>query len=146
MIRYTFTLTDAEKTELLSITQKENHSSLKFRNSYILLNADKGNPEKLTTSKIAEFLHIGIRTVERVKKRFVEEGLDVCLAKKKPSVKLIRKVDGDFEAHLIALTCSESPTGFAKWSLRLLANKMVELNYVESISHETIRRVLKKMN
>jgi transposase len=144
MIYYKFTLTTDEKSELINYTQNGNHNSLKVRNSHILLNSDQGNPNKLTTNKIADFLHISVRTIERVKKRFVEEGIDVCLMRKISSSKPIKKVDGEFEARLIALSCSEAPTGFAKWSLRLLADKMVELNYIESISHETIRRVLKK--
>jgi hypothetical protein len=89
-------------------------------------------------------LHMNVKSVERLKQRFVEEGLDACLGRKPyPEVTNI-KTDGDFEAHLIALSCSEAPAGYANWSLRLLADKMVELKYVDSISHETIRQTLKK--
>ncbi len=82
--------------------------------------------------------------VERLKQRFVEEGFEACMDRKPYPVKQKVKTDGDFEAHLIAISCSESPSGYARWSLRMLADKMVELKYVESISHETIRQVLKK--
>ena len=85
-----------------------------------------------------------MRKIDRVKKRFVEEGLDVALHGRKGNRIYAKKADGDFEAHLIALSCSEPPEGFARWSLRLLADKVVELDYIGSISHETVRRVLKK--
>ena len=80
------------------------------------------------------------------KKRFVEEGLDAALDKKVGSRVYAKKTDGDFEAHLVALSCGEPPEGFARWSLRLLADKVVELNYIDSISHESVRRILKKRN
>jgi hypothetical protein len=85
-----------------------------------------------------------MRKIDRVKKRFIEEGLDVALHGRKGSRIYAKKADGDFEAHLIALSCSEPPEGFARWSLRLLADKVVELDYIGSISHEAVRRVLKK--
>lgn len=85
-----------------------------------------------------------MRTIDRVKKRFVEEGFNACLSRRPTTRTYEKKVDGDAEAHLITIACGEPPKGFAKWSLRLLADKMVELNYVESISHETVRSVLKK--
>jgi hypothetical protein len=74
----------------------------------------------------------------------VEEGLELALGRRKPDREYVRKADGDFEAHLVALSCAEPPTGHARWSLRLLADKMVELGHAESISHETVRKVLKK--
>lgn len=93
---------------------------------------------------IAQFLQIAPKTVERLKQRFVTEGFEACLDRKPyPDVK-IRKVDGDMEAHLVALSCSTAPSGYARWSLRLLADKMVELQFAEDISHETVRQVLKK--
>jgi hypothetical protein len=85
-----------------------------------------------------------MRKIDRVKKRFVEGGLDVALNRRKGSRIYAKKADGDFEAHLVALSCSEPPEGFARWSLRLLADKVVELDYIDSISHEAVRRVLKK--
>lgn len=85
-----------------------------------------------------------MRKIDRVKKRFVEDGIDFALNGRKGSRVYKRVPDGDFEAYLIALSCSDPPEGFSRWSLRLLADKVVELNYIDSISHETIRRVLKK--
>ena len=87
-----------------------------------------------------------MRKIDRVKKRFVLDGLDVALHGKKGSRVYDKKADGEFEAHLIALSCSDPPEGFSRWSLRLLADKVVEFNYIDSISHETVRRVLKKTN
>jgi hypothetical protein len=87
-----------------------------------------------------------MRTIDRVKKKFVEEGFDASL-ERRPTTRIYeRKTDGDVEAKLVSLCCSDPPKGFAKWSLRLLADKMVELNYVESISHVAVRTVLKKTN
>ena len=80
-----------------------------------------------------------------MKKRFVEDGLDITLNGRKGSRIYAKKADGDFAAHLVALSCSDPPKGFARWSLRLLADRLVELDYIDSVSHETIRRVLKKM-
>jgi hypothetical protein len=82
-----------------------------------------------------------MRKIDRVKKRFVEEGFDAALDKKMGNRIYARKTDGDFEAHLVALSCSEPPEGFARWSLRLLADKVIELDYIGSISHEAVRRV-----
>ena len=87
-----------------------------------------------------------MRTIDRVKKKFVEEGFDATL-ENSPTTRIYeKKADGDVEAHLVALACSKAPDGFSKWSLRLLADKMVELEYVEDISYETVRLVQKKTN
>jgi transposase len=145
MVRYKVTLTQEERTELESNLKKGNHTSQAFRNACILQNSDESEQgKKSTNEEIAKILHVNVKSVERLKQRFVEEGFDACLGRKAyPEVTNI-KADGDFEAHLIALSCSEAPEGYANWSLRLLADKMVELKYVDSISHETIRRTLKK--
>jgi hypothetical protein len=91
-------------------------------------------------------LKVGERTIDRVKKKFIEEGFESVL-ERRPSVRnYTKKVDGDIEAKLVSLCCSEPPKGFAKWSLRLLADKMVELNYIDYISHVSVGDVLKKMN
>lgn len=85
-----------------------------------------------------------MRKVDRVKRRFVMDGFEAALTKKKPDRTYDKKIDGDFEAKLIALSCSEPPAGHSRWSLRLLADKVVELQYIDTISHESIRQVLKK--
>jgi transposase len=145
MEKYKVTLTKDEIDELMDIINKGSHTSQKFRTAYILLNCDEGNfADKVTNNQISRILKVGMRTIDRTKKKFVEEGFDAVLERRPTQREYERKADGDFEAHLIALCCSEPPKGFAKWSLRLLADKIVELKYAESISHETVRRVLKK--
>ena len=147
MIKYKVTLTKTEHDELMSIVNKGTHSSRQYRTAYILLNSDEGEyGDKITGRLISQVLKISERMIDRVKQRFVEEGFDVCLDRKPMSRTKEKKVDGELEAQLIAISCSEAPKGFAKWSLRLLADKMVEMKYIESISHETIRKVLKKTN
>lgn len=144
-IRYKVTLSKEEHDQLTEIIHKGKHTSQAYRNSYILLNTDRGEfSERVTNVEISKVLKVGMRTIDRVKKRFVEEGFESCL-QRKPTTRIYdKKVDGDAEAHLISIACSEPPKGFSKWSLRLLADKMVTLNYIESISHETVRTVLKK--
>jgi transposase len=144
--RYKVTLTKEERDYLISIINKGKHKSQTYRAAYVLLNTDKGDFSTSTSinEEISKVLIIGMRTIDRIKKQFVEEGLEICLGRKPTTRIYERKVDGDTEAHLITIACSKPPKGFAKWSLRLLADKMVELNYVDSLSHETVRNVLKK--
>jgi len=145
MVKYKVTLTKEEREELESIINKGRHTSQKFRNAYVLLNCDEGEySEKATNSEISKILKVGMRTIDRIKKRFVQDGFDAILERKPTSREYEKKADGDFEARLIALSCSEPPKGFSRWSLRLLADKIVELQIVDSISHETVRTVLKK--
>jgi hypothetical protein len=145
MKKYKITLTKEEREELLSITKGGTHSSKKLIHSLILLNCDEGEfSEKVNNEDIAKVLKIGPRTIDRLKKKFVEEGFEAALENRPTTRVYERKADGDVEAHLIALSCSKAPEGFTRWSLRLLADKMVELEYVDDISHETVRRVLKK--
>lgn len=147
MRRYTVKLTKAEVEELVSIINKGSHTSQTFRAAYILLNCDEGPySQKVTNEQISKVLKVGMRTIDRVKKKLVEEGFDAVLERRATKRNYETKVDGDIEAKLITLCCSEPPKGFAKWSLRLLADKMVELKYIESISHVTVRSVLKKTN
>lgn len=147
MIRYTIKLTKLEVEELHIIINKGSHTSQTFRAAYILLNCDEGQySEKVTNEQISQVLKVGMRTIDRVKKKFVEGGLEAVLERQPTTRVYDPKVDGDMEAKLVTLCCSEPPKGFAKWSLRLLADKMVELKYVESISHVTVRTVLKKTN
>lgn len=147
MILYTIKLTKAEVEELHAIINKGSHTSQTFRVAYILLNCDEGKySEKVTNEQISKVLKVGMRTIDRVKKRFVEEGLEAVLERRPTSRVYEKKSDGDVEAKLVTLCCSEPPKGYAKWSLRLLADKMVELKYVESISHITVRSILKKTN
>jgi transposase len=93
---------------------------------------------------VASILRISMRKIDRVKRRFVEDGLEAALGSRQGQRSHERKADGDFEAHVVALSCSKPPRGFARWSLRLLADRAVQLQYIDSVSYETIRRVLKK--
>ena len=147
MIRYTIKLTKSEVEELMGIINRGSHTSQTFRTAYVLLNCDEGKySEKVTNEQLAKVLKIGMRTIDRIKKKFVEEGLEATL-ERRPTTRIYeRKVDGDVEAKLVTLCCSDPPKGYAKWSLRLLADRMVELKYVESISYVTVREVLKKTN
>jgi transposase len=136
-----------EVEELHQVINKGSHTSQTFRTAYILLNCDEGKySDKVTNEQLSKVLKIGMRTIDRVKKKFIEEGFEGVL-ERRPTQRIYEpKMDGDTEAKLVTLCCNEPPKGFAKWSLRLLADKMVELKYVESISHVTVRNVLKKTN
>ena len=147
MIRYTVKLTKSEVEELHVIINKGSHTSQTFRTAYILLSCDEGKySDKVTNEQISKVLKVGMRTIDRVKKQFIEEGIEAVL-ERRPTTRIYEgKSDGDVEAKLVTLCCSEPPKGYSKWSLRLLADKMVELKYIESISHVTVRSVLKKTN
>ncbi len=146
MKKYIVTLAKEEREALAALTSKGKHKSQKILNALILLGCDEGEYQvkRSTNEVMASALNISMRKINRVKKRFVEEGLEVALNGKKGSRIYAKKADGDFEAHLVALSCSEPPKGFARWSLRLLADKVVELGYIDSISHESVRHILKK--
>lgn len=147
MVKYKVTLTKEERAELEQIISKGKHNSQVSRNAYMLLNCDEGPyGDKITNKEVCRVLKVSMRMIDRIKKRFVEEGFEACLERKPQSRSRERKADGEVEARLIALSCSTPPKGHAKWTLRLLADTLVELDYVESISHETVRKVLKKTN
>ena len=146
MKKYIVRLSGEEQKSLKALISSGKGPARMFTRARILLKADVGEggpgwPDE----RIAEALDVTVQTIERVRKQLVEEGLDAVLSRRKYIQKVSRKkLDGDAEAHLIALACSETPKGYIRWSLRLLADRMVELGYVESISHEAVRRVLKK--
>ena len=147
MKRYVVTLEEQERAELAEITRKGSHQSQKVVNALILLNCDEGefNERKASGAAIAGILRISMRKVDRVKKRFVEDGVESALGGRQGRrPRYLRKADGEFEARLVALSCGAPPGGHAQWSLRLLADRAVELDYIDSVSHETVRRVLKK--
>jgi len=146
MKKFIVTLTEEERNFLMQLTFKGKHRSQKILNALTLLACDEGEYQhnRSKNEEIARVLNTSMRKIDRVKKRFVLNGLDVALHGKKGSRVYAKKADGDFEAHLIALSCSKPPEGFSRWTLRLLADKVVELDYIDSISHETVRRVLKK--
>lgn len=147
MKKYAIKLLKDEVDELTAIINKGSHSSHTFRTAYVLLNCDEGGySDKVTNDQISKVLKIGMRTIDRIKKRFIEEGLEGALQRKPSSRIYEKKIDGDVEAKLVQLCCSKPPSGHSKWSLRLLADKMVELKYVDSISYVAVGNTLKKMN
>lgn len=148
MKKYIVTLTEDERESLEALTSKGKHRSQVILNALILLGCDQGEfqQRRSTNEEMARILNISMKKIDRLKKRFVEEGLDIALKGKKGIRVYAKKADGDFEAHLVALSCSDPPEGFARWSLRLLADQVVELDYIDSVSHETVRRILKKTN
>jgi hypothetical protein len=148
MAKYRIRLTEEEVLELQRIVNKGSHSTQSYRAAYVLLNVDEGEFSlgKNTNEHICEVLKIGMRTIDRIKKKMTEGGLDMALERDKGSRIYEKKIDGDVEAKLISLCCSEPPAGFSKWSLRLLADKMVELSYIDKISHVSVEKVLKKTN
>lgn len=148
MNKYTVTLTQEERQSLKEITSKGCHQSQKMLNALILLNTDEGEfqEDRAVNTEISKILKISMKKIDRIKKRFVEEGMEIALTGHNSSRVYEHKTDGDFEAHLVALSCSQAPGGYARWSLRLLADKVVELNYIDQISHETVRQILKKTN
>ena len=148
MKKYIVTLSEDERKKLTELTGKGKHRSQTILNALILLGCDTGEfqTEHLTNEEMSRVLNISMRKIDRLKKRFVEEGFDAALDRKKGTRIYVKKTDGDFEAHLIALSCSQPPDGFVRWSLRLLADKVVELQYIDNISHESVRRILKKRN
>lgn len=146
--RYRVTLTEPERTQLEALTRNGKTGAKKFIHARALLLCDAGpNGPAWPVADSAEALGVTSRTIEHLKKRFVEEGLEACL-ERKPRGKPPREVvfDGAFEARLISLACSEAPEGYERWTVRLLADKAVELKFASSVSHMTVQRVLKKTN
>lgn len=144
--KYCVQLTDDQRDHLLELTGRGSSSARKQRRARILLKTDEGEGGPAWTDvRTAEALRgCGTATVQRVRQRFSEGGLKAATSRKKPERDYQQKVDGALEAHALRLACSEAPDGRSRWTLRLLADRLVELGYVESISHETVRGVLKK--
>ena len=144
--RYVVVLTPQEREELQDLTRSGKASALKLTRARILLKADTSEAGPAWDDpRIAGALDVGTRTVERIRRRFFECGIDDALERKaqdKPSRP--RKLDGEAEARLIALACGKTPGGRKRWTLRMLAEKLVELEVVEAVSRETVRRCLKK--
>ena len=139
MKKYIVDLDERERNELEQLTTKGKSGARKIRRARILLLAEEGRIDK----EIASFLGSAVTTVERVRKRFVEEGLEAALSER-PRPGAARKLDGRQEAFLMALACSDVPEGKGHWSMRMLAERLVELEVVDEISDETVRRTLKR--
>lgn len=140
--KYIVTLTESERSDLKAMISSGKGAARRLAHARILLKAD----QNLADDAIAEAVEVSRPTVERVRRRFVEEGMEAALDPRRPDKPRPAKVDGHLEAHLIALACSKPPDGVVRWTLRLLAAKAVELEYVDAVSHETVRQVLKKTN
>lgn len=148
MEKYTVTLSGEEAEQLQALVAKGTHAAARVVNALTLLNCDESQARgrKRSSQEIAEVLQASPRKIDRLKRRFVEDGLEVALSGVASQREYAHKIDGEVEAHLIALSCSAPPSGHARWSLRLLADQAVELELVEAVSHETVRRALKKTN
>ncbi len=143
--KYIVTLTREERRMLQEMLSRGKAAARKLMHARILLKADvaAGGPA-WNDEAIAEATEVGRATVERVRKEFVEEGLEAALERRKPRRQYRRKLDGDGEAHLVALACQKPPEGRGRWTLKLLADRMVQLEYIDQISYQTVRRTLKK--
>lgn len=145
--RYRVTLTKEEREALLKLIRKGRAAARELSHARILLEADESEAGPGQQDRVvANHLHVSVSTVERVRKQFVEEGLERALTHKRPYQTKSKKLDGEAEAQLVALACAEPPTGRERWTMQMLADKLVELEVVEAISDETVRLALKKMN
>lgn len=145
--KYLIELSEQDRTELLDIVKRGNSPARTILRANILLASDKGSNKHMTVSEIADAYHTTPTTVQTVRTSYCEKGLEATINRKKRETPPVpAKVTGDVEAHVIALACGQPPEGYSKWTLRLLADRTVELGYIESISHVTISTILKKTN
>lgn len=143
--RYIVRLNSAERQGLIDLVTTGKRAASTITRARILLKADVGpEGEAWDDEPIADAFETSLSTVHRVRQAFVEDGLEEALVRKKPTGRQYRKLDGDQEARLIAVACSQAPEGRSRWTLRLLADKLVELQVVESVSPECVRTTLKK--
>jgi transposase len=145
--KYLVSLTDSERDLLQKLIHSRESKARKLTHARILLKADINETGKnWTDANISEALDVSLSTIARVQKRFATEGLDAALSVKVQQNRKPHRINGNAETHLIAIACSKPPEGHARWSLRLLSDKLVELHIIESVSHETVRQTLKKTN
>lgn len=141
--KYIVTLTLSERQQLEKLTQTGKTAAYVITHARILLKADTAQAGgSWLDAEISAALDVGVATIERLRQRFVEEGLEACLKRKSRVYR--RLLDGEQEAHLVALTCSPPPEGQSRWTLRLLSERLVALEIVETVSYETVRQTLKK--
>ena len=145
--KYFVRLTDAERYQLKQIVSSGQAPARKIRRAHILLKSDcsEGGPN-WTYFQLCESFDVAQMTITQIRRDYVTGGIEAVLNRKSPNREYERRLDGEGEAHLIALACGEPPTGYERWSLRLLKNRFIQLGYVDTISHETIRATLKKTN
>ena len=146
MKKYRVTLRLEEREELRELIKSGKYKNTKLKRAQILLGSDESEGgKKMTDEEIKRAYDVGLRTIERTRQRFVEDSYEIALHGKPRPVNREKVLDGRVESHLISLRCSDVPAGHNKWSLRLLADKMVELEYVEEISHQSVSNLLKKI-
>lgn len=146
-IKHIINLTEDERNQLTKIITTGVMPAKAILRANILLASDKNNANKLTIAEIIKVHHTSSTTIQKVKKKYEVTGLKTTLTRKKRETPPVpAKVTGEVEAHIIALCCSQPPEGYSRWTVRLLADKCVELKYIESITPMTISRTLKKMN
>ncbi len=146
-VKYIIELSDSDRKVLQDIIKKGTSPAKAILRANILLASDQNSKQYMTVAKIAETYHTTPTTVQNVRTSYANNGLATTLSRKKRATPPVApKVTGDVEAHIIALACGNPPEGYEKWTLRLLADKCVELNYAESLSHMTVARILKKTN
>ena len=144
-VKYVIELTDADRKTLSDIVSKGQSPAKLILRANILLASDKNNKKHMTVAEIANAFNTTPTTVQNVRTSYANNGLEATINRKKRETPPVPpKVTGDVEAHIIALACGEPPEGYSRWTVKLLADKCVELNYAESISHMTVSRVLKK--
>jgi len=145
-VKYQVRLSAKERKNLLDLVSKGTATARAIMRANVLLAADENNPDgRKSEEKIAELFHVHRQTVHNIRKQFAENGLSATLGRKKRETPPVEpKITGEVEAKIIALSCSSPPEGKSRWSLRLLADKSVELNFIDSISHEAVGRLLKK--
>ncbi len=143
--RYRVKLTCEEREQLEAVIARRSEKALPVKRAYVILAADEGaNGPSWTDERIAATYQVSVRTIERTRERCVEGGLERALYGQPRSYQAPVRLDGKVEAQLIALRCSAPPDGHAQWTLRLLAERLVQLEVVETISHESVRQLLKK--
>lgn len=146
MEKYIVKLTQEERAKLLSLVKTGKAAAYKLTHARILLGVDESEYNEIphTDAAMSKILHVDIKTVKRIRKRCVEEGIEAALLRKKHNRTKPRKLDGEGEAHLIALCCSKPPEGRSRWTLKLLSERLVSLEIVDSIAASTVRKTLKK--
>jgi transposase len=144
-VKFIVRLNDEERATLRRMVEEGKRAGSVLKRAWILLKADADGPN-WKDPEIAKAFEVGLSTVHRVRQAFVEEGLEEALYRKKPTNRQYRKLDGAQEAKLLAIACSQPPAGRSRWTLQLLADRLVELEIVEEISDECVRRTLKKMS
>ena len=146
-VKYLIELSDSDRKALLDIVAKGSAPAKTILRANILLASDRNAKKHMTVAQIADAYHTTPTTVQTVRTTYANSGLEATIYRKqRETPPVAAKVTGDVEAHIIALACSEPPEGYERWTVRLLADKCVELDYVESLSHMTVSRILKKTN